>query len=193
MKSLSVLLFVAMMAPVALAGLDPTPDSFGVYFDTAGNTNCVTAGAFQPTAAYLVLMNPSAPTDGFECSVSRTGVSHFVLSTTYNPICGPDAGSGLAANDYVCACPSDFPIPANGAVVLVTWSIMLQAPSELLFYIGPCSIPSLPGGLPVLTGDGVLRLGAVASGHVDAPVAAINHCWIGEEVNAYGAVKGLFR
>ncbi len=195
MKALAILLFIAMVAPVASAGLDPATDSFGVYFDTSGNTNCVAAGPFQPVAAYLILMNPAGPTDGFECSVAMTGAPHVVVTTTYNIGCGIDPDWDAPPGDYGCAGPSYFLVPPNGAVVLVTWSIMLQAPAELLFRVGPSRFPSLPGGLPVLTGNGVLRLGTVASGNVDMPVAGINavDCPVSAEVSAFGAVKGLFR
>ena len=195
MKTLSTLLLAVMMASVALAGVDPATDSFGVYFDTAGNTNCTTADPFQPFAAYLILMNPAGPTNGFECSVAAMGAPHFALATVYNVNCGTDPGWDSPPGEFVCGGMSNFPVPASGAVVLVTWSIMLQAPSELLFYIGPASIPSLPGGLPVVTGDGVLRLCGVASGDVNIPVAGVNagNCPVSEEVSAFGAVKGLFR
>ncbi len=192
---MKVLLLIAMMAPVAWAGADPATDSFGIYFDTAGNTNCVTAAPFQLVTAYLVLLNPAGPTDGFECSVAATGAQHLVLSTTYNSGCGLDLDWDLPPGDFGCAGPSDFTVPANGALVLVTWTLMLQEPAELLFRIGPSSVPSLPGGLPVLTGDGVLRLGAVASGSVNLPVAGINvtDCPVSDEAQAFGAVKSLFR
>jgi hypothetical protein len=191
------LLLAGMMAPAAFAGLDPATDSFGVYFDAAGNTNCTTASAWQVVTAYLILMNPAGPTHGFECSVALVGAPHFVLSTVYNVNCGTDPGWSEAPGDLTCGGVVDFPVPANGAVVLVTWSIILvQDSSELLFYLGPASIPSLPGGLPVVAGDGgVLRLCGVASGDVNLPVAGINasNCPVSDEVTAFGAVKGLFR
>jgi hypothetical protein len=67
------LLLAGIMASVAVAGLDPATDSFGVYFDTAGNTNCTTAAPFQAVTAYLLLMNPAGPTNGFECTVTMVG------------------------------------------------------------------------------------------------------------------------
>lgn len=196
MKMLIALLSMAVMAPVAMAGLDPGTDSFGVYFDQAGNTNCVTASRLQVLPAYLVLMNPSGPTSGFECTVHMTGASHFILATSFNSSCGPEPDWDLPPDHYLCAGWSNFLVPANGAVVLVTWQIiMLQAPAELLFYIGPADAPALPGGLPVLVGDGVLRLGAVASGDVNLPVAGINagNCPVSDEAHAFGRVKSLFR
>ena len=195
MKNLIAVLIVGMMAPVALVGLDPATDSFGIYFDAAGNTNCTTAAAYQQISAYLILMNPSGPTSGFECSVHMTGAPHFVLATADNSACGNPPDWDIPPDYYGCAGPSDFLVPENGAVVLVTIQMLLQTPSELQFRIGPASIPSLPGNLPVLVGGGVLRLGAVASGDVDLPVAAINagNCPVSAETNTFGRVKSLFR
>jgi hypothetical protein len=183
-----------MIAVPAAAGLDPATDSFGVYFDLAGNTNCTTAGAMQPVTTYLLLMNPAGPTDAFECSVVPTGAPHILLSTVYAN------NGGLIdweppLNNWVGVCPTSYPVPESGAVLLMTWVILLQSPTELLFRIGPASIPSLPGGLPVLSGNGVLRHGAVASGSVGLPVAGINagNCPVGDEVTSFGGVKSLFR
>lgn len=65
----------------ARAGLDPFPDSFGVYFDAAGNMNSGSIGPFMPVRLYLLASNPTAPIDAFECVVTRVGGPHFVLST----------------------------------------------------------------------------------------------------------------
>ena len=194
MNSLLGLMLAATVASGALAGLDPAADSFGIYFDMAGNTNCVAASAWQPLPAYLVLLNPSGPTDGFECSVSMTGAPYILLSTTYSADCGPEPDWNWILGDYGCAGSTPF-AAVNGAVVLVTWSIMLHAPAELLFHIGPASTPSLPGRWPVLVGDGNLRYGAISSGNAELPVAAINaaNCPVSEEVASFGGVKSLFR
>ena len=82
MKKLVTLLLVSLFASLAYAGLDPGTDSFGIYFDTAGNTNCTTAAPFQPVSAYLILMNPAGPTNGIECSVVMSGAPYVVLSTS---------------------------------------------------------------------------------------------------------------
>jgi len=194
-KSLTVLLLVALTASFAHAGIDPATDSFGVYFDLAGNTNCVTAPMFTAFPAYLILMNPAGPTSGFECSVNMAGAPHFILATTSAFNCDYCQDCEEIYGDYVCGGPSAVPVPANGALVLITWSLMLQSTSELLFFIGPATVPSLPGGLPVLVGNNVLRRGAVSSGDIHLPVAGINAaiCPVGNEVSSFGAVKSLFR
>jgi hypothetical protein len=192
MKKLVALLLVSMMASVAFAGLDPDTDSFGVYFDAAGMTNCVNAPAFMPTTAYLLLMNPASATNGFECTVTPTGAPHFILSTTLGGTGALDVDA--SANGFAVGAAANYPV-VGGASVLVTWSIMLQAAAPLEFRITQASIPSMTGGLPVVTGDGVLRRCGVASGDVTLPVAAINGvtCPVSEEVSSFGNVKSLFR
>lgn len=192
MRFLASVLLVVLMTGPAVAGLDPATDSIGIYFDPDGNINCTTAAPFEPFPAYLVLMNPAGPTNGFECSVAVTGVPHFFLSTVlYDCMIDADYPPG----EFWCGVVNSYPVRPSGAVVLVTWQIMLQAPGELLFHLGPVSIPSLPGGLPVVTGDGILRLCNVASGDVDLPVAGVNAaiCPVGDEARSFGEVKSLFR
>ncbi len=80
-------LLAVLITSAACAGLDPGTDSFGVYFDTAGNTNCATAAAFDAVTAYLLLMNPAGPTEAFECSVSMSGAPYMILSTVAGGSC----------------------------------------------------------------------------------------------------------
>lgn len=192
MGFLAPLFVVGLLATCAFGGLDPATDSFGIYFDLDGNTNCTTAGAWQQVSAHLILMNPAGPTNGFECSVAATGAPHFVLSTLMHH-CNIDAD--WLPGEFWCASASNYPVRPSGAVVLVTWVFILQTPGELLFRIGPVSNPSLPGGLPVVTGNGVLRLCGVASGDVGLPVAGINAaiCPVSDEATSFGALKSLFR
>lgn len=192
MKKFVTLALVALFASSAVAGLDPGTDSFGVYFDTAGNTNTITAAPFAAFPAYLLLMNPSGPTNGFECTVTPSGPSYFLLST--------DVGSTMididgSANGFAVGAATDYPI-VSGAIKLVTWSIMVMSPTPALeFRITKALQPSLPGNLPVVTGDGILRQCGVSSGDVTVPVAYVNgtNQPIATEVSTFGAVKGLFR
>ena len=192
MKKLVALLLVSMMASVAFAGLDTDTDSFGIYFDTAGNANCAPGMPFVPTNVYLLLMNPAGPTNGFECTVTPTGAPHFALSTTLGGTGALDVDS--SANGFAVGAAANYPV-VDGACVLVTWSFMLQAAAPLEFRITQASIPSMTGGLPVVTGDGVLRRCGVASGDVNMPVGGFNlpTCPVSEEVSSFGGVKSLFR
>ncbi|MBK8166364.1 MAG: hypothetical protein IPK64_10455 [bacterium] len=187
MKSLISLLFVGLCISPALAGLDPDTDSMGIYFDTVGNTNCITSPAFFQQSVYLLLMNPADVTNSFECSVTMQGGPYFVLSTDlagggenwcYSPDCYQVGGGG------------NYPV-TDGAAWLARWTVMLTAPAELLFYIRGVS-----GDLPVVSGDGIPRLCGVSSGDVNLPVAGLNaggNCPVSERVSSFGSVKSLFR
>jgi len=191
MKKLVALLLVSMMATVAFAGLDPDTDSFGVYFDTAGNTNTSTAMLFTPFNAYLLLMNPASPTDGFECTVTPTGAPIFILATDIGAL---TLDVDASANGFAVGRAANYPVVGN-AMLLVTWQIMVQATTPLEFRITEATKPSMTGGLPVGTGEGILRRCDVSSGDVTLPVAIVNGTTapVSEEVNSFGAVKSLFR
>jgi len=193
MKKLVALLLVSMMATVAFAGLDTNSDSFGVYFDAAGNTNTVAAPLFTPFPVYLLLMNPIGTlTDAFECTVTPTGAPYFILGTDLGPVA---LDIDASANGFAVGRASPYPI-ADGAIKLVTWSFMLQAAAPLEFRITQATLNSIPGsGVPVVSGGGVLRACGVASGDVTLPVAIVNGTTspVSEEVNSFGAVKSLFR
>lgn len=195
MKKLIVLLLLAVSAPAALAGLDSDPDQFGVYFDQAGNINCAAAGAFVPTNVYLLLSNPRAATNGWECTLTPVGVPYFILSTDLG---GPGAGPCLDIDSsgfgFAVGSASNLPV-VGGQIVLARLQVMLQAQGQLAFYISQATVPSLPGGLPVVTGDGILRQCGVQSGDVNIPVAGFNMamCPVAEESSSFGGVKSLFR
>ena len=194
-KTLLLLLGLAIaLAPLgASAGLDNKTDSFGVYFDNAGNNNCATVNPWTPTPVYLLLMNPIGTlTDGFECTVTPTGAPYFILSTDLGPVA---LDIDASPNGFAVGRASPYPI-ADGAIKLVTWSFMLQAAAPLEFRITQATLNSIPGsGVPVVSGGGVLRRCGVASGDVTLPVAIVNGTTapVSEEVNSFGAVKSLFR
>lgn len=194
MKKLVALLLVSMMASMAFAGIDEDTDSMGVYFDAAGMNNCATAAPFAQFGAYLLLMNPMGTTDGFECTVTitpRDGAAFFALSTT--PLGAGPVDVDPAANGFAVGVATPY-VPADGALALVNWQILLTAPGGLDFFVTEAAIPSLPGDLPVVTGEGILRRCGVASGDVTLPVASVNGgCPVSEEVNSFGSVKSLFR
>jgi len=189
------MMFVGLLAPAAAAGLDPDTDSIGIYFDADGTTNCISAAPFEVLTAYLLLMNPAGPTNGFACSVDMAGVPHFVLAASpgYGPGC--DADAEQPPGTYLYACGADMPVSPGGALRLMTWTLMLAAPGELVFRVGPHPVPLLPGGMPVVVGNGVLRACGISSGDVNLPVASINagNCPVGEEASSFGRVKSLFR
>lgn len=196
MKALfAVCVLVVLSARVAHAGLDPDWDSMGVYFDTAGNSNCIDQPIFSPLNAYLLLANPIAPTSGFACTVTILGVPRLILSTTL-------AGGGLdldaSADGYEVSSNLAYPV-VDGHLLLVTWSIMTQATQPLEFFLGPLMhadpvAPPTTCGRPVVWGPGGERCCGVSSGDVRLPVAGINAgCPVAAEPHSFGAVKALYR
>ena len=190
MKKLVALLLVSMMATVAFAGLDPDSDSIGVYFDLAGDSNCVTATPFVPFPVHILLMNPRGITDGFECTVTPVGAPFFVLGT--------DLGAGAldvdgSPNGYAVGAAS--PYPMGPAMKLATLNFMVQAATPVDFFITKATSPSIIGSnYPAVTGEGILRGCGIASGDVALSCATINGgCPVSEEVNSFGNVKSLFR
>lgn len=190
---LVVLMLASSLAGVALGGLDPDPDGFGIYFDTAGNVRETVIPPFSPFHAYLLVNNPSAPIDGFECTAWRVGGPHFELGRNL----GPDAiDSDETAEGYSVLRSSPYPVQ-NGAALLVDWTIMMQSATGLFFYVGAGTNPSLPGGLPVLADGGSYRLGLLVSDSPDFPVACVNSgggwCVSADEPTSFGALKSLYR
>jgi hypothetical protein len=193
MKKLVTLLLVALFASTAFAGIDDGTDSFGVYFDTLGNVNDLDGQpVFAPFNVYLLLMNPAGPTNGFECTVTPTGAPHFILGTVLGGTGALDVDA--SANGFAVGAAADYPV-VGGAALLVTWQFMLQATTPLEFRITKATIPSMPGDLPVVTGNGILRRCGVASGSVTAPVAYVNspNEPVATELSSFGNVKSLFR
>lgn len=186
------LLLVMMTAASVSASLDYKSDSFGIYFDVQNVNYCnPTATLFAPFPVYLVLMNPVSATNGFECTVTRTGPANcFILSTTLSGVGALDVDA--SADGYMVGCAADYPTVHSGCT-LVTWSYMLTSPGYVYLYIGPGTVPSLTGGQPVVTGNGVLRRCEVWSGDVHLPCGAIGTCPYPAEAAAFGSVKSLFR
>lgn len=190
MLLLSAFLSIGLMCGQAHGGIDPNADSFGVYFDTVASWIEIHMAPFTPFNAYLILANPMSEVDGFECTVTPIGGPLLILSTDL----GPSAlDIDASPNGYMVG--TAFPYPAHYAgMQLVHWQYMVASVAPVHVLIGPATIPSMPGGLPVVTGGGVLRRCGVFSGSVDVPVACINTwCAVSDEVTSFGAVKSLYR
>ena len=192
MKKLAALVIVSLMASTALAIHDDNTDSFGIYFDSGNSINCLDhGGLYQPFLVYLVLMNPASATNGFECTVTTSGQApFFVLSTTLSGAGALDVDP--SANGFAVGCSANYPVAAGGCT-LVAWTYMLTGAGDLWYYIGQATIPSLPGGCPVVTGDGVLRRCDVFSGDVRTWCGGIGLCPFPTKPRSFGGVKSLFR
>lgn len=69
-------------------------------------------------------------------------------------------------NGYAVGAASPYAVNGGGAIVLAILQMMVQSATPLEFRIGPATVPSLPSGLPVVTGDGILRQCGISSGSV---------------------------
>ncbi len=161
----------------------------GVYFDLNANANYTAAPVFAPFYVYLMLVNPTAPVDGFECTVTALGAPHFVLEKDLgaNAIDVDDSVNGFAVG-------AAAPYPGGQILVLVRWRVMLLSSASLYYYISQATTPSLPGGWPVVTGQGVLRRCGVINDIVEIPVACVNSsgCITDTETVSCGAIKALY-
>jgi hypothetical protein len=164
-------LIIGLAPGLAAGGIDPKTDSFGIYFDSANYSTSINVGPFTPFNVYLVLMNPAAPVNGFECTVTATGAPFFALSTTLGGSGALDVDA--SANGFAVGASTNYPV-VNGGLTVVTWSYMVQAVAPLNFYITKASIPSMTGNMPVVTGDGILRRCQVYTCDVTLPVATVN-------------------
>lgn len=187
---LSALLSIGLVCGTAHGSFDPSADSFGVYFTADALWVETHVAPFTAFDGYLILANPVSEVDGFECTVTPIGGSLLFLSADL----GPDAlDVDASANGYMVGAAVPYPIRPAG-IQLVHWQFMVMTTAPVHFLVGPATIPSLTGGLPVVTGGGELRRCGVFSGSVDIPVACINtSCTVSDEVTSFGAVKGLYR
>ena len=215
MKKLVLLLLVSIMATTAFAALDPDADSFGVYFDLAGNTNTSTAMTAVTKTCYILLMNPSTAIKGFELAyeIKPSGA----MDNGVDGIFADDllrVSQAIAGGSFVDVGASADPIvgdfrcgyatarPAVPAMLMVTWKFRyygVQDEGMSFFLTGVLTNPSPPAvgnGLPVVDGGtGVgLRTAGVASGSIALPCAGtfpLNP--VATENSSFGSVKSLFR
>lgn len=147
-------------------------DSFGVYFDPQAGPYSYYAfpDAFVPIDVYLVLTQPLAPFDGFECTVTRTGAYLYLLSSA---LMAGGVDADPSADGFAVTAPTPYPVTGD-AVVLATWQYLTVSTSYVGFYLGPATNPSLPGGLPAVSLGGAPRLCPVSNCNTSLPVAWLN-------------------
>lgn len=174
-------------------GLDPGPDSFGIYFDPNGYSLVADPGYFRPYDAYLIAANPTSPVDAFECTVTRIGERCFILET--------NLGDGAVDTDatvdgFRVTRATPYPV-VSGVVVLVHWVWMqTEVQYGMWVFVGPGTDPLLPGGWPVLGYEGAYRLGDISSGSPEILVACVNNmsaCSVADEPTSFGVLKSLYR
>jgi hypothetical protein len=200
---------ISMLTPSA--GFAQFENRIGLYTtQTADAAHLNTLGTFTPTNLYLLAINPrnsdgSAATfvDAFECTMSVTGPAYLGLSQTL-PTGALDVDSATLGFAVGFATPSAV---TNGIVLLMTWNIMLTGAiddtgcpdncvNHMKVYLGPASIPSVPGGfmaINVPNSPELLVPCSPSSGANNVPVFAIGEGTVATETSAFGAVKALFR
>jgi hypothetical protein len=199
---------ISLLAPNAGFAQDPNvwENRIGVYTSaTATSASLESMGAFSQFDIYMVLCNPTnadgspaTVVNGFECTVSITGPSYFILNSTLAGIGALDIDNAALGFAVGWADPG-LPV-TNGMVHLVTWQVMLQAPANagtpFRIFLGPATAPSVPGGymaINVPTSETLLRPCLPSSGDFAQAVYAIGDTVVGVETSSFGAVKALFR
>jgi hypothetical protein len=193
MKKLVVLLCL-LVAGSALAGIDPDPNSVGIFKDAAATTYEETAPLmYQPNTCYLVLSNPT--TDGilgWECYITfDPGVGGFSSVTGWAP-----RGSFVNAGS-----PPDFAVglatPIYGATEIVLMDITYFYTGGICtFKVGPGVVQTIPGSMAFLDGNDVGNALVMdpSSGDFDLPVYGVcSGCVVATEDATWGGVKSLYR
>jgi hypothetical protein len=196
MKKLVVLLMVSLMAASAFATVDEDPDMLGVYFDLNANDNCGTFGPSVPFNVYFMITNVSAANVfgvefGYEL-VGGTGL-YFRLAEIL-PAGSLNVGTATnpAVGDYIVGFAN--PIPGSGAnATVVTWQLLLLAPTSIDIYLGSSFSESIPDGLPAMEIGGTIAPLGLSTG-IGNPAATINgDCVVATDDVSFGSVKSLFR
>jgi hypothetical protein len=192
-----------VLAVPAFAIIDPDPDMVGIYFDANADDNCLTVGTV-PFFAYLILTNPTAPAiNAYEfgflnCVCTGTEQTFFMTASSIanGVVAGLDVGvHDKISGDYIVGLAE--PILTSPATILHSWQYLCTSIQPIHMFLGPSSVPSMPGGLPVVqNADGsVLMTVGLSTGGPDIPVASINaeDCAVAVEHCAWGDVKALYR
>lgn len=203
MKTLLVIVLSCFVVSSAFAVIDPDPDMLGIYFDLTADENCLTVPANTPFFAYLILTNSTAPAiNAYEfgftnCVCSGLETLFFMLASNiaHNVVSGVDVGSHTALEGQYIVGLAEA-IPTTEATLLHSWEFMMGAVLPVQMYIGPTTVPSLPGGLPVVQNaeGSILMLVGTSTGGPEFPVATMNtDCVIATENVTWSDIKVLYR
>lgn len=185
-------------------------NQLGLYLDQAGDPNTAEyTGIGSQFTAYLVLTNPvneayndgqgtppyERPMDlvsGFELQiVFPTGATFFKLSQAYN-------GQGLNIGtepDFIVGYSTPVPV-TDGAVWLMSFTMLPLDGNPREIFFGTSSVPSLPGVMAVADGsieNDNLQAVYPSSGDLSLPVFGVNTGVVATEAESWGSVKSLFR
>ncbi len=193
------LIALATLAPLLLslpapAQVDQDPDGLGMYFDTDATQYCLEYVGGE-VSAYVILTNCSEPTSiaGWECHVTYTiPPGNYELGWWLNTIGGENVS---AAPDFQVGLPSAMPY--SPAILLAVYRMLIYVPDPIVFYVGPCNSPTIPGYPAYAVGGdpGRIKPMYVVSGSYDLPVAQLNGVCsvIATEHTTFGHIKAMFR
>lgn len=192
MKKLVVLLCL-LVASSAFAGVDPDPNSVGIYFDQEGFIFEDSAPVmYGPNNCYLVLMNPTTNGIlGWECYVTFDPAGGFSSVTGWAPR-GDFVNAG-SAPDFAVGLAT--PLPGGDYIVLMDITYFYTG-GEVLFFLGPAVVQTIPGQMAFLDGEDVGNAIVMdpSSGAFDAPVyGACSGCVVATQDETWGGVKNLYR
>jgi len=204
MKKLVVLLLVSLMASSAFAVADPDPNMMGFYFDMGADQNCLEVGVNIPFFCYVIVTNPTiAAIDAYEfhftneVPVGLDGLWFQLANNIANGAAsGVDVGvSNKLGGDVIVGLAT--PIPCTSATIVHSWQYMLLTAMSVPMYLTGSSVPSLPGGLPVIqeAGGDLMLVGTSTGGDPAVPVAGVNlgTCPVAVENETWGSLKSLYR
>lgn len=197
--AVSALAALALLAPSA--GFAQADNQVGIYTDMAGtpaaaNTNEV---AFTPFSAYLVLTQPvnnngaAQPivlVSGFEMSIT---VPANLTTLSFTPA-GAAARVGNAP-DFIFGFGPALDV-VGGSLVLGTFSFMAMDAAPADIFLGPSSVPGIPGVMAITDGGASDVMSPIypSTGSFAVPVFSVNAAnAIPVDGESWGGVKALFR
>lgn len=205
MKKLVVILLACLVATSAFAATDPGTNSFGIYFDTEGISNCTDAAAMGMFNAYFILVNPTVSEISFYefsyLNVVPAGMEGMLFKMGSTSIFDPDGmflgnATGALSGDYIATCA--YPVATAPVTILASHLYMLMAAIPVEMYVDESSMPSLPGApcidIVATVESDFIPLAWSTGGGAGTPVATVNgECVVGVEEASFGSVKSLFR
>jgi hypothetical protein len=194
----SVFTLIAVMFAAGLAGYCPAQDinEVGLYVDEDAMVpfiDLTTIGMFD---AFIVLKNPQtlagepvASIFGFEMLLSYDSSLMFLASIVFPT----DALNIGTPEEIICGFGHPVLVGSDNLVTLAMVSFLYISDQQFI-YIGPVSVPSLPGEMAYL-GEDYLDLFPMypSSGSHEAPVFAVNGTVVAVEKESWGNVKALYR
>jgi len=173
---ITIVVWLLVLFPAGVwAGLDPTPDQMGFYFDPLGETIDLELATFSPFTLYIIYTNPTLESiRGFECDLAMysDGPTQSIILDTAYPVPQVDIGSKSQSRAMYIVGFTE-PIPTTPATVLAQVNLFYLDSSPLLFYQGPAEPASLGSGLPVVMGEDFALLPTGLS-VPDGPAATVN-------------------